>query len=81
MAVPSMGLVYDPKVESYLQELELPAAGYVDHFDPHEAITRADALMADYDHVLERLRLKSAQLAQAARENEALLLNMLERQR
>ena len=81
MAVPSMGLVYDPKVESYLQELELPAAGYVDRFDPKEAIIRADALMADYDHVLERLRLKSAQLAQAARENEALLLNMLEQQR
>ena len=80
MAVPSMGLVYDPKVESYLQELELPAAGYVDRFDAREAIARADALMADYDHVLERLRLKSAQLTQAAQENEALLLKMLEQQ-
>ena len=79
MAVPSMGLVYDPKVESYLQELELPAAGYVDRFDGPEAIRRADALMADYDRVLERLREKSAALAQAARENETLLLEMLER--
>ena len=26
MAVPCLGLVYDPKVESYLQELELPSA-------------------------------------------------------
>ena len=78
MAVPSLGLVYDPKVESYLQELELPAAGYVDRFDAAEAILRADALMADYDQVLERLRQKSAQLAQAARQNEALLLDMLE---
>ena len=34
--------------------------------------------MADYDQVLERLRQKSAQLAQAARQNEALLLDMLE---
>ena len=80
MAVPSMGLVYDPKVESYLQELELPAAGYVDRFDAREAIARADALMGDYDRVLERLRLKSAQLTQAAQENEALLLKMLEQQ-
>ena len=49
------------------QELELPAAGYVDRFDGPEAIRRADALMADYGRVLERLRGKSAALAQAAR--------------
>ena len=81
MAVPSLGLIYDPKVESYLQELDLPAAGYVDRFDAKEAIAQADALMADYDRVLERLRRKSAQLTQAARQNEALLLDMLERQK
>lgn len=79
MAVPSMGLVYDPKVESYLQELELPSAGHVEDFDGDEAIHRADALMADYDRILARLTQKSAELAQAARENETLLLDMLER--
>ena len=46
MAVPAMGLVYDPKVASYLEELDLPAAGDVEHFDGAEAIRRADALMA-----------------------------------
>ena len=45
MAVPSMGLVYDPKVDSYLRELDLPAAGNVDQFDGGEAIRRADKLM------------------------------------
>ena len=79
MAVPSMGLVYDPKVESYLEELELPAAGDVEHFDPEEAIRRADRLMEDYDGVLARLREKSKTLAQAALENERRLLEMLER--
>ncbi len=78
MAVPSMGLVYDPKVESYLQELELPAAGHVDRFDGQQAIARADNLMAEYDQVLQRLRVKSAALARAADENEMLLLDMLE---
>ena len=79
MAVPSMGLVYDPKVESYLQELELPSAGHVNAFDGDEAIRRTDQLMADYGQTLERLRGKSAQLTQSARENERLLLEMLER--
>lgn len=78
MAVPALGLVYDPKVASYLEELDLPAAGDVEHFDGEEAIRRADALMADYDSVLSRLREKSAQLARAAGENERLLLELLE---
>ena len=79
MAVPALGLVYDPKVASYLEELDLPAAGDVASFDRDEAIRRADALMADYDGVLSRLREKSAQLARAAGENERLLLELLEK--
>ena len=79
MAVPALGLVYDPKVSSYLKELDLPAAGDVEAFDADEAIRRADALMAGYDGVLARLREKSAQLARAADENERLLLELLER--
>ena len=79
MAVPTMGLVYDPKVDSYLRELDLPAAGDVASFDGEEAIRRADVLMADYDAVLARLREKSRALAQTARENERLLLELLER--
>ena len=78
MAVPAMGLVYDPKVASYLEELDLPAAGDVESFDGPEARRRADALMADYDNGLSRLREKSARLSQAAKENERLLLELLE---
>ena len=79
MAVPSLGLVYDPKVESYLRELDLPAAGQVEHFDVQEAIRRTDALMADYDGVLARLKEKSDRLTRAAGENERLLLELLEK--
>ena len=70
--------MYDPKVASYLEELDLPAAGDVESFDGPEARRRADALMADYDNVLSRLREKSARLSQAAKENERLLLELLE---
>ena len=78
MAVPTLGLVYDPKVASYLEELELPSAGDVVSFDAAQAIERADGLMADYDAVLARLKEKSARLTQAAGENERLLLELLE---
>jgi len=79
MAVPTMGLIYDPKVESCLQELDLPAAGRVEDLDAEEAIRRADALMADYDAIHARLREKSAALTAAAGENERLLLDLLEK--
>ncbi len=79
MAVPTMGLIYDPKVESYLRELELPAAGHVERFDGDEAVRRTDALLADYDTVLARLREKSAALTAAAGENVRLLLELLEK--
>ena len=79
MAVPAMGLVYDPKVDSYLKELSLPAAGHVERFDGAEAIRRADALMADYEAVLANLKGTSAALTRAAGKNEELLLQMLER--
>lgn len=78
MAVPCMGLVYDPKVESYLQELDMPSAGHVEHFDLKQAIACADEMMAHYDENLERLREKSQALAKAALRNEELLLELLE---
>ena len=80
MAVPCLGLVYDPKVESYLQELELPSAGEVERFDAEAAIARADSLLAGYSGVLARLREKSESLARSALRNEELLLQLLEGQ-
>ena len=79
MAVPTMGLVYDPKVENYLHELDQPSAGHVHHFDAQAAIAAADALMADYNGALERMKRKSAELTKAAGENEALLLELLKK--
>ncbi len=81
MAVPTLGLIYDPKVESYLRELDLPAAGQVEHFDAGAAIRTADALLSDYDAVLARLKEKSAALTAAAGENEKILLELLEKRR
>ena len=66
-------------MERYLRELDLPAAGHVERFDSDLAIQRADEMMADYDRVLANLQEKSRQLAQSARENERLLLEMLEK--
>ena len=78
MAVPVLGLVYDPKVENYLCELEMPSAGDVSDFNREFAICKADELMADYDAYVARMREKSRELSVAAEQNEKLLLNLLE---
>ena len=79
MAVPTMCLVYDPKVENYLHELDQPSAGHVHHFDAQAAINAADDLMADYAGALKRMKEKSDALTAAAGENEKLLLELLEK--
>jgi polysaccharide pyruvyl transferase WcaK-like protein len=79
MAVPTVGLVYDPKVASFLEELGLPAAGHVERFDSDKAITVCDHLMADYDSILSSLKEKSAAMTTAAGENEKLLLDLLKK--
>ena len=69
----------DAILHSVLKELELPCAGHVEHFDAVAAITRADALMCDYDAVLHNLRGKSGQMQRDAEKNEAALMALLEK--
>ena len=77
--VPLAGLVYDPKVSSYLSELDMPCAGNVTDFDASEAIAQLDALMADYDARKADLTRRSEQLSKAADQNRQLLLELLSR--
>ena len=76
-AVPVVGLVYDPKVSSYLEELDMPSAGTVEQFDRDQAVTCVDQLMADYDGRRAALERRSSRLSEAAAKNEALLLELL----
>ena len=77
MAVPTLGLVYDPKVASFLEELELTSAGRVERFEAEAAIAAADGLLKNYDSVLAGLRERSERMEQATRENDRLLLELL----
>ena len=78
-AVPVAGLAYDPKVSSYLKELDMPCAGEVENFDRARAIACVDELMADYDNRRSTLEERSRQLNAAAGENERLLLELLKK--
>ena len=78
-AVPVVGLVYDPKVSSYLQELDMPSAGEVERFDRNRAIHCVDQIMADYAQRRATLEARSRELIAAAGQNERLLLELLKK--
>ena len=77
VATPTLGLVYDPKVESYLHELDLPSSGHVECYDSAAAIEKCDGMMAEYDAVLERLEAKSRTLCENTGRNDEVLLELL----
>lgn len=81
MATPTLGLVYDPKVQSYLEELSLPSTGDVERYDTAAAIAICDHLLAEYDEVLKNLKEKSRTLYENTAKNETLLLELLHRRK
>ena len=78
VAVPVVGLVYDPKVSGYLEELDMPSAGHVTRLRAEDVISCAQAILSHYDGLCLRLRSRSEELERAARENDRLLLTLLD---
>ncbi len=78
MGVPLLGLVYDPKVASYLRETEMPLAGSVEEFSHEFALQQAEMLLADYPAYVKKLQAQGQRLEEQAQENYRLLLAMLE---
>lgn len=77
MNVPIVGLVYDPKMEYYLEMLSMPSAGRVESLDTDSAIATLFAIAENRSHYVELLRKKSSELEAAAHENERYFLELL----
>ncbi len=79
MGVPLLGLVYDPKVESYLKDWGMPVGGKVASFDGEKAIPIVDDLLKEYPDTRQRVEAQAVEKETAARENHRLLVGMLRR--
>lgn len=75
--VPVMGLVYDPKVRSYLDLLDMPSCGTPEDFRAETAMTVFQELSARREQAVARLEETAARLEQAAKENEQGLARLL----
>lgn len=77
MGVPLLGLVYDPKVASYLKELGQPSGGDVETFTSTAALPEVAAIFNHYQQVRDDLHEHSLRLEGLAQENQRLLFDLL----
>lgn len=71
--VPSLGMVYDPKVRDYLDLLGMPSLGSVEDLDVESAVEKIDAFVQEYDLYTDTLRKTRDRLQTAAAKNVELL--------
>ena len=67
--VPMMGLIYDPKVEGLLRELEIPYSISVDNLEADKFKEVFDAAWKDLDNMRENIGEKEERLKMLAHEN------------
>ena len=81
MGVPTLGLVYDPKVREYLSMLGFPSAGDVENLDLAEAIESVGLMLERIDDCEAGLKGQVETLRIQAEENSRLLDELIEKQR
>lgn len=78
--VPMLGIVYDPKVEYYLDVLKMPSAGDIrcDNLDEKRLTARMEGLFYDLEKYRGILDRQVSQLVEKAKENDSLLSGQLD---
>ena len=77
--VPMVGFAYDPKVDYYLQVLQMPTAGDIFQLEVEKVQEQIGYLFKYYDDEVDKLRKISKSLIQKARKNDELLLKLIEK--
>lgn len=78
MEVPLVGLVYDPKVEHFLQRIEQPSAGKPGDLDLIGLCNLLEEAISDTDKSQKQLQKKKEELTVLANENAKLAIKLLE---
>lgn len=77
--VPLIGFVYDPKIEYYLEKLDMPSGGNLKEFDPVKTLEYVDDVIHKKEAYVEKLGRKELELEKMAHRNEKYLAKLLER--
>ncbi|MEA4816531.1 MAG: polysaccharide pyruvyl transferase CsaB [Lachnospiraceae bacterium] len=79
--VPLIGLIYDPKIEYYLEKLKMPSGGRVTQFKIEKAIQMVDDMVLNKEKYVQILAVAEEELEKKAHENERYLMKLLEQKR
>lgn len=76
--VPLIGFIYDPKIEYYLEKLEMPSGGKLKEFDMGKTLEMVDDIIQDREKYIDILCEKEALLEEKAHQNEKYLAKLLQ---
>lgn len=76
--IPLIGFIYDPKIEYYLEQLQMPSGGTVSEFDMEKTLLLVEDLIANRKHYVEILTESAEKLEEKAHKNENYLMKLLE---
>ena len=79
--VPLIGFIYDPKIDYYLEKLDMPSGGTLKDFDLERTLGLVDDIISRKDFYVKKLEQKEAELEKMAHRNERYLKRLLERKR
>ncbi len=79
--VPLIGFIYDPKIEYYLEKLDMPSGGKLKEFDKEETLALVDDVINHKDVYVAKLEQKEIELEKMAHRNEKYLAKLLERRK
>ena len=79
--VPLVGFVYDPKIEYYLEKLEMPSGGDLKSFDMEHTLGLIDDIVKNKQADVTKLEEKAKHLNQMAHRNEKYLMRLLEKRK
>ena len=77
--VPLIGFVYDPKIEYYLEKLNMPSGGAIGQFDMQKTLKMVEDMVQNRQKYVDILKRESEQLEQRAHYNEKYLMKLLKK--
>lgn len=79
--VPLIGFIYDPKIDYYLEKLDMPSGGTLKEFDRKRTLALVDDIICNKEGYVKKLEKKEAELEKMAHRNEKYLEKLLQKKK
>lgn len=81
MNIPFVAISYDPKIERFVERLDMYSAGHIRNLDKELIIQYIDYILANESEVKQKLNTKIATIVEQAEESSLLTLNQLNKKK